>query len=276
MIPYDKAAEEGFRSSTTEELLFYIENVEGWGKLIPQEKRQDPDFLRSFLLKKLGKYSEFEVRGAKAAPQMARSRVKPPYNLSFVSGGKYEGRRHRVVLNKPKEVTKGLRELFRINGYAIEMRYGHVENIPEAFWIMLRDTKHGIPKVEKRYTDGQLEQQTVSLEYIKTHSTDYRGVDEETKDRCATLIEWFRQQTTDPNDPWGRSDWWYSLTPSEIATAAADLDVIRTRRNPATGIHEEVPIETVRERCMIHCFSEVLERRPAGEPAPQLAAAVNL
>lgn len=213
-IAFAEAAKSHFRQSTLEELKAYCDEQ---GIKYTKKEALDPGALKLKLLRTLGLHAEYETPDSRPeSPALPKSRVVPEYNLSL-SRAPFQGRRHRVMLRRPEGVKKENRRRISVNGYVCELRYDHVESVPEPIWLKIRDEKVGYARPERVLdSEGFLERQTTTLEHRGKYAYQYEGIEESTKNLCGSLKEWYQKQGY---------EWFDTLSQRELKRVADELDL---------------------------------------------------
>lgn len=220
MISLEQAKADGFRISTKEELRAYLEELN-----VPVSQKESGNY--QLLLSKLLTVVGMVANGAGPKPTQRRvpdsmnpslgeNSIVPPYNLRL-DRGNWEGRRHRVTLNKGDDTPKREKmRRFTINDYVCEMTYGEPTSIPEPFWFHLRDTETAEPRPHSEYDGNHLVRTTTMLVPRPAFNYSHHGVDPETADRAGNLQEWYYAKG---------EDWFSALNPQQTLRVAKELDV---------------------------------------------------
>lgn len=237
MITIEEAKETYFTKSTSEELKKYLTDIGvDIDSLGPRARSWES--LRKRLMKTLG----MNEPGTSAPPVnntvKLHSSVVPPYNMKPT--GVWEGRRHRLILNRPHGTKREAMKTFSVNGYVSEIRYGEPVSVPEPIWLLIRDTVVPVPKSIEIRDGVVLDRQTMTLDYVKAYSFQDEGV--ENADRCGSIIEWYQQQGFDFFKP---------LSIQELRRVAQELDIPWRDK-------DSKPIERseLLDRIYIHVFSD--------------------
>lgn len=238
MISLKEAQASAFTNSTKKELLEYakelgIENI---------AENAPAAVIRRAVCSALGIAIDSEGRAA-PQPQVSAARggdrILPPYNLT--PNGIWGGRRHRMSIPRPEGTKIGQAEGYAWNGkHEYYIAYDEVDSVPEPIYnIIVTNRRRRVSAV--RPQGGEVGELTTKWDFDPV-SLNYIGVDEETKDRAGSLLEWYQ----------GRgSKWFHDLTARQLTQVARMLEVptqqyMGQNIPPRIFSHEEV-LERVME-----------------------------
>lgn len=239
MISIEKAAEHRFERSTREEIVEYLKQVDD--KF--QVRNHSSDTLRRLLCDKLG--IEFAVHNQAPNVQPLKARPKadifPPYNLTF--NGIWGGLRRRLKLNRPRDAhVKESALSIPVQGNQIWLKFGEVYNLPAPHYFVLRDCVDPQPRAVEN--DDRTSQTTEWTFEPKYNITDF-GWDEETKDRCVSLTQWYQMKGP---------DWIKSLSHRDRQAIAALCDIPTHETNHENKRTQVLDEPTVLASLMVHFF----------------------
>lgn len=215
MIPLKEAQKENFAKSTRPELRRYAEEL--GIESVPADANAAQ--LRKMVCSALGIAIEAEGKSAPAPQVVATSggdKIFPTYNLT--PNGIWGGRRHRISIPRPEGMKLGQAEGFAWNGkHTYYVPYDEVDSVPEPIYNIIVQNKRRRPK-SVRPEGGTEGERTTAWEFDAAPVA-YYGIDEETKNRAGSLLEWYQARG---------SAWFAELTPRQLEQVAAKLEVSRT------------------------------------------------
>lgn len=212
MLQMKEAQKNNFATSTRKELRAYAEElgIEG----VPSNA--DAKQLRKMVCNALGIAIDVEGRPA-PMPEVTTTaggdKIFPSYNLT--PNGIWQGRRHRLSIPRPEGTRIGQAEQYNWNGkHPYWIAYDEVDAVPEPIYNLIVQNKNAIHKSVRPAGGGEGEL-TTTWEFA-ANPLNYYGVDEETKNRAGSLLEWYQARG---------SDWFRELTPRQLGQVARMLDV---------------------------------------------------
>ena len=215
MIPLKEAQEQNFSKSTRAELLAYAQQL--GVENIPE--KATAAMLKKAVASALGIAIDVEGRPAPSPIVTATSggdKIFPSYNLS--PNGIWGGRRHRLSIPRPEGSKYAAAEGFGWNGkHTYYIAYDEVDAVPEPIYNIIVQNKRRRAKSE-RPIGGEQGEQTTVWEFDNVPLA-YYGVDEETKNRAGSMLEWYQSRG---------SDWYATLTERHMQQVAIKLEVGQT------------------------------------------------
>ena len=208
---------------------------------IPIGPRSAESTMRNALRQHFGQMAGFEAATNKNARKI--SSVLPPYNL-ILERGKWEGRRHVVMLQRPPgDSDKAAGRYFSVNAYEMLVPYDETVSVPEPILHAIRNcvTPRG-KQVKIANEEGGYDTKTV-VENTQTHTLDYKGVDPQTADRPGSLVEFYNSKGV---------AWFDDLTPAQIREICAYIGDIPMRDKQ----DRELDAENLRNRLKIYFFPD--------------------
>lgn len=209
MIPLKEAQEQNFSKSTRAELLAYAQEL--GIENIPHNANAAQ--LRRMVCNTLGIALEAEGKAA-PAPKVSTTAggdtIFPSYNLT--PNGIWGGRRHRIQLPRPEGSKMAQAEAFSWNGkHPYYVPFDEPDSVPEPIYnIIVQNKRRRV--VQQASNNGEI---TTAWEF-DGNPLIYLGVDEETKDRAGSLLEWYQARG---------SQWFHDLTPRQLQQVAQKLEV---------------------------------------------------
>lgn len=232
MIPLQKAKENHFLTATRKELMAYATEL-GIDTVPPNANAA---MLRKMVCSSMG--IALDVEGSPAPMPEVRAAeggdsILPSYNLT--PNGVWGGRRHRISIPRPEGMKIGQAEQYNWNGkHPYWIVYDEVDSVPEPIYNIIAQTKRPIHK-STRPEGGSEGELTTRWEFAPAAIT-YLGVDEETRQRAGSLLEYYRARGT---------KWIRERNPRQLQQVARLLEV-STRENmgekvpPRILSHEEI------------------------------------
>ena len=213
MISLKDAQESGFATSTRAELRKYAEEL--GIENIPKDTNAAA--LKKMVFNALGLPMNPEQSGAAHKPVVSTTRggdtIFPSYNLT--PNGIWAGRRHRMSLPRPEGVKIGQAEGYAWNGkHPYYIAYDEVDAVPEPIYQIIITNKRRRPKMV-RPEGGELGEVTTGWDFDSMPMS-YYGVDEETKNRAGSLMEWYRSRGT---------EWFNKLDYRQLSQIAGKCEV---------------------------------------------------
>jgi hypothetical protein len=217
MISLQEAQAKNFSTSTRTELRAYAEElgIEG----IPDNA--DAKMLKKMVCNALGMPTDVEGRGAPQPKVESTSKggdgIMPSYNLT--PNGIWGGRRHRLSIPRPEGVKIGAAEGFIWDGkHPYYIAYDEVDSVPEPIYNIIATNKRRRVKAE-RPSGGEIGELTTRWDF-DSNAINYLGVDDETKRRAGSLLEWYQAHG---------SAWVEKLTVHQMRQVAQRLEVPSTQ-----------------------------------------------
>jgi hypothetical protein len=245
---YITALKGKFDDSTLAELRAY--HVEKFGEAAPV-KMNGPT-IRTKLLRAEGLVNEFS--GAKIGVfQAGNVPLFPDYNVS--ANGKWGGRRHRIVVSKPRDAVKGEHVLsISVNGSPpYHIKYGEVQAVPEPVYLRLKGLEVPVPTTKRNvFEDGAVETTTL-LNLEEKYPISYKGVDPATANLAGSLTEWYQLKGT---------GWFRERTERDCQLIAERLEMVWRDEKKQALPHKQVLAQLV-EFFFGHADADV----PAAETA---------
>lgn len=210
MIPLKEAQKNAFLTSTKTELRAYAEElgIEG--------APTDAKGLRRAICSELGIAIDVEGRPAPAPEVRAAQggdKIFPSYNLS--TNGIWQGRRHRLSIPRPDGTKLGQAEQYNWNGkHPYWIAYDEVDAVPEPIYNIIAQNKRVIHRSIR--PEGGAEGELTTQWDFASSPVNYLGVDEETKGRAGSLLEWYQSRG---------SKWFHDLNPRQLQQVARMLEV---------------------------------------------------
>lgn len=215
MISLDRAKDNNFATSTRAELRKYAEEL-GLDNVPPNA---DSAKLKRLICNALGIAQTHEGSAAptpKATMTRGGDTIFPSYNLT--PNGLWGGRRHRLSIPRPDGVKDGQAELFFWSSkYPYSLTYDEVDSVPEPIYNIIATNRRRRPKMV-RPENGQVGEITTVWEFDQ-NPFNYFGIDEDTKDRAGSLLEWYRSRGT---------EWFKDKTDRQLTQIAQKLEVQTT------------------------------------------------
>lgn len=210
----EEAKKEQFAKSTRAELRKYAEEL----NLDNIPDNADSKTLKRAICNALGIVLE-NTEGAPAPtpamkmPEKGGDKIFPSYNLT--PNGIWGGRRHRLSIPRPDGAKVAQAEAFSWNGkHAYYIAYDEVDAVPEPIYNIIVQNKRRRVKAER--PRGGTESEITTHWYFDNAPVSYIGVDEETKNRAGSLLEWYRAKG---------SAWYSDLSERQLIQVAAKLDI---------------------------------------------------
>jgi len=211
-IPLKEAQKSNFLTSTKSELAGYVTElgIEG----VPQNA--DAKTMRKMVCATLGIAIDLDGRPA-PQPVVTTSKggdkIFPTYNLT--PNGIWGGRRHRLSIPRPEGAKQQAAEQYNWNGkHPYWIAFDEVNSVPEPIYNVIVQNKRRIHKTVKPEGGGDGEV-TTRWEFAN-NPVNYFGVDEDTKDRAGSLLEWYQARG---------SQWFEDLTDRQLQQVARMLEV---------------------------------------------------
>lgn len=237
MIPLKEAKEQSFAKSTRSELAAYAKEL----GLDNVPENANAATLKKAVCAALGIAMEAEGRSApqpKVTHIAGGDKIFPSYNLT--PNGIWGGRRHRLTLPRPEGAKYAQAEGYTWNGkHTYYIPYDEVDNVPEPIYNIIVTNKRRRVKSE-RPLGGEIGELTTKWEF-DGNPVNYMGVDEETKNRAGSLLEWYQSRG---------SEFFHELTDRQLSQVAAKLEVSSTQ-NLGHGIPPRVlPADELKARVL--------------------------
>lgn len=215
MISLQDAQKTSFSTSTRAELRAYAEQL--GLENIPANANAAQ--LKKAVCSALGIATEPDGRPApqvKVETTAGGDKIFPSYNLT--PNGIWQGRRHRLSIPRPEGMKLGQAEGFQWNGkHVYYIPFDEVDAVPEPIYNIIVTNKR--PRVKStKPIGGEMGEATTSWEFDSAPMT-YHGVDEATKDRAGSLLEWYQSRG---------SEWFADKTDRQITQIAQKLEVPTT------------------------------------------------
>jgi hypothetical protein len=237
-ISLQDALAKNFRDSLREEMEDYFREL---GEPVPH-KRTTEDNVRRKLLQLCGRDTEFSPQTVTAGTRKV-SAVVPPYSLIPERGG-YGGRRQRCRLHRPDgETGASAGRAFSVNGWSYTFEYGKVQAAPEPIYLYVKSLENCRGSIVNTQDEKGFNEVHTEITFSQKYNLEWLGVDEATKDRCATVAEWYQKKG---------KDFLEKLESKEIREIVAYLDI------PAKDkLDRPIDDETLRQKLIDQFFPTV-------------------
>lgn len=218
MITLNDAQENKFATSTRSELRAYAEQL-GLENVPPNANSAT---LKKLVCAALGIALENDGAAAptpKVTTMHGGDSIKPTYNLT--PNGIWQGRRHRLSIPRPDGSKYAEAEGFAWSSkHTYYIPYDEVIDVPEPIYNILVTNKRRRPKMV-RPEGGDPGEFTTGWDF-DAMPINYLGVDEATKDRAGSLLEWYQARGT---------GWFEDKTDRQLRQIAGLLEVATTAWN---------------------------------------------